>query len=316
MILAQTEGDNRGEAIAELLGEWAMFDAPGAGTWVSALPAGDMRNDAAGDLLTAWAAADPAGASAWLASSGSLNAESAGVLAGVWGAKEPQKALAWATALTDPAMRLTAQAAAGGAWASVDPQAASAWVMSLPPGERNSAAVPVVQAWAEKDGAAAAAWLGAAFGSDPKAMQAPAAVVAMVWSGTSPAGVSRWLNTLPEGEVRDAAATAFAVSAAAEAPSAALLWATSLAAPEQRYQTVADVCERWFDEANESFREGIVPALDSMEDPAMRKAVYAMLYERDPGFRDQVLALVEEPAPEEQPAPSETPEAPPAEGGF
>lgn len=307
-LLEITDAEKRGEEIAKLLRDWVAKAPHEAADWVSGLPAGNLRADACGDLLTAWGERNPTEAAAWLSGSGLLTEETAGTLAGVWAGGDPEKAAAWAETLEDERAQLAARASIAGAWAEKEPQKAAAWVTTLPEKGRNVAALQVVQAWAERDGAAAAAWVTAAFAGKPKELEAPAAVLAMSWARESPAAVSRWLNTLPAGPAKEAAITAFAVSAAPKAPSSALAWAMSIGSQEQRNETVVNVCERWYDEAPESFRGGIAAALDAMEDPLMRRGIYEMLYERDPGFRDQLLALVEEPA--DSPEPGQTPGEP------
>ena len=72
------------------------------------------------------------------------------------------------------------------------------------------------------------------------------------------------------------------------------MWAMNLSDPDQRNQVTADACETWYDKSPETFRAGIEEAITLMDDPAMRRSVYEMLYERDPDFQTQLLQLVDE----------------------
>ena len=72
------------------------------------------------------------------------------------------------------------------------------------------------------------------------------------------------------------------------------MWAMNLSDPDQRNQVTADACETWYDKSPETFRAGIAEAITLMEDPAMRRSVYEMLYERDPDFQTSLLQLIDQ----------------------
>ena len=292
-VMGSQEGDARLEALSPLLAEWLAVDAGAAAAWASALPAGTFRTDAVTELLVQWADLDPAAAGAWLASSPLLDAETASTLAGRWGARDAKAAAAWAATLQNGAERSAARAAVAAAWASAEPAVAATWAESLPDADRPAAAVAVADAWARTAPALAAAWV-ARLSRETSAAAIPAAgIVAMHWTEQDPGAVSRWLNALPDGQQKDAAATLFALGVAPVAPQDALLWAGSLTEPTARAETVAGVCERWYDANPEEFKSGIPAQLDLMEEPALRHAVYAMLYEKDPEFRLTLLKIAD-----------------------
>lgn len=293
-------GSDRDEALEVLIASWAAADPQAAAAWVHSLPAGELRADATGGLLLQWAAVDPAAAADWLASTGTMNAESASLLAGKWAAADPVAATEWVIGIPDAATRNPAVAAVAGGWATRDPVAAGAWVENLPAGTRRAAATQLVQVWAEADAAAAGAWVRTFAAKNPGESGAAAAALVSVWAAEDPAAASRWINGLPEGPVREAASGVFAVEAATRDPAVALTWAMNLAGEPQRNQTVADVCEAWFDADEDSFRQNIGEAVAGMTNYAMRKGVYEMLYERDLVFHDNLLFWIEitEPAPD------------------
>ncbi len=302
-IIQMPEGDARLDALAELMETWAIDSPHGAGQWVGSLPEGTFRTDAAGELLLRWAAADGPAAWAWLTQSPSLSPETLSTLTSAWSQHTPVSASRMAASLTDPQHRLAALTAVAGAWAVTEPAVAATWVETLPPSDRLLTATRIAAIWGEKDGPAAAAWLLRLAGADHSTITAPAAILAEVWTETDPSAVSRWLNNLPPGQTREAAATSFAGAAAAIAPTDALLWAKSLSQDTSRVTTVVDVCEKWFEAAPEEFRIGIEAELTAMPELTMRKAVYAMLYEKDPGFKESLLDLVEQPVPVAPPPP-------------
>ncbi len=305
-IIEMPEGDARLEALGVLMDTWAVVAPGAAGKWVAGLPAGDFQTDAAGELLDRWAAADGPKAWAWLSASRVMNDESIGRLAGAWAGVSGAVAAHWTGTISDPLLRSAALHATAAAWAGKEPAAAATWVETLPANDKMEAAANVVSAW--PDGAAAGAWLMRLAGDDIDAIAAPAAVLAQRWTEEDAGAVSKWLNALPPGVAREATASVFASAAAPIAPDDALLWAQSLSAPEDRTETVVDVCEKWFEASPDEFRAGIEDQLKTITEPGLRKAIYTMLFEKDPAFKDTLLDLVEE-SQNPQPAPADV--APP-----
>ena len=171
--------------------------------------------------------------------------------------------------------------------------AAAAWAAALPETERASAVTTVLSEWAATAPAQAAAWLTSQTFQNTDQHALALAALINPWTTTSPAAVSRYLNTIPPGPLLEAAASQFAVAAAATAPAESLMWAMNLTDPLQRNQVVADACEAWYTGSPDTFRAGISEAIGLMEDPAMRRSVYEMLYERDPTFQTSLLQLVD-----------------------
>jgi hypothetical protein len=292
-ILSSLQGDARLESLSPLLAEWIQLDAPAAASWAAALPAGPFRSDAVGELLLHWAAADPEKAAAWLPGSGSLDPESASTLAGKWAISDPAKAASWAASLSNQADRTAARAAIAGSWAARDPLNAAAWAQSLDPSDFPAAATAVADAWSRSAPARAAAWLTSLSPEPNPALEAAAGTVVQHWTEQNPGAVSQWLNAMPESPQKDSAASLFALAAAPVAPTDAMLWASSLADDTLRRDTVAGVCERWYDAAPDEFKAQIPAQLDLLEEPALRHGIYEMLYEKDPEFRLTLLRIAD-----------------------
>ena len=306
-ILSSLQGDARLESLSPLLAEWIQLDAPAAAAWAAALPAGPFRSDAVGELLLHWAAADPQKAAAWLPGSGSLDPESASVLAGKWAASDPAMAASWAASLSNPADRSAARAAIASSWASRDPLNAAAWAQSLDPADFPAAATAVADAWARSAPARAAAWLASLSPEPNPALEAAAGTVVEHWTEQNPGAVSQWLNAMPDSPQKDSAASLFALAAAPVAPTDAMLWASSLADDTLRRDTVAGVCERWYDAAPDEFKAQIPAQLDLLEESALRHGIYEMLYEKDPEFRLTLLKIADGDFP---PPGTDSPDAP------
>jgi hypothetical protein len=287
------EGDDRLEALAELMKTWAVEDPLSAAAWVSDLPNGDFRKDAAGELLVIWGGIDPKKAATWLTLSGIADPESISTLTSAWAGQEPSAAAAWATGLADPALRRSAVYAVAALWARADPALASTWVESLPAEDRAMAATQVIEPWAASDPEAAATWMMRLLPDDPEMLANVGSVLVDAWTNKDPAAVSRWLNALPPSELREATTASFAASAAETAPTDAILWASSLADVTARHELVAEICGVWYDTQPKDFRDQIATQLDAMPDAEMRKSVYEILYEKDRPFHDSLLKLAE-----------------------
>ena len=286
-------GDDRLAAIAPLLAEWLAASPADASAWTQALPAGEFRSDATSELLLAWTRLNPDEAAAWLPTSNLLNPESASVFAGAWAASSPAKAAAWAASLPTPTDRTAARAAIATTWATSDPTSAATWAAALPNPDRAPAITSAADSWARSNPAAAAAWLSSLSPANDSSLVAAAGSVVHHWTESNPGAVSRWLNNLAEGPAKESAIALFSLAAAPLAPTDALLWATSLSDPSLRSSTVADVCERWYDAAPDEFKAQIPNQLDHLEETPLRHAIYQMLYEKDPEFRDTLLRIAD-----------------------
>lgn len=320
-VAGMDEDETRVEAIEALMETWVAFSPKQAADWAGSLPAGTFRDDALSSLMFHWGARDPAEAASWMTRTGVDDGEAASVLAGTWAAQNPAAAAAWAGNMGNLESRRIATSSVASAWAATAPDAAAAYADSLPESDRASAITAVLTTWGQSNPAAAAAWLKSTPFSNENERATAVATLITPWTNQSPAAASKFINSLPEGPAREAAASQFAVTAAPNAPAEALMWAMNLADPEQRNQVVTDACESWFEGSPETFRQGIAEALGLMEDPAMRRSVYEMLYERDPSFQTNLLQLVDAspntvsgtPAPAPAPAPAAGVPAAPAQ---
>jgi hypothetical protein len=118
-------------------------------------------------------------------------------------------------------------------------------VRQLPAGgERAALASGLARNLAWQNPSEAANW--AAFiGTESQEFQSLAGNIAGAWANQDPSAASEWLGTLPEGEARNGAITAFLHSAARNQPDLAAAWALVLPEGPQRQSHVQMIYSQW-----------------------------------------------------------------------
>jgi hypothetical protein len=295
--LAKRPLEEISDQLDELMAQWASEDPAGAADWVKQLTPGDLREAAAVSLCQTWAGINPQAAAAWVAQNldkGMLQG-ALGAVSSVWAHADPAAAANWIAGLPESTDRTVGEVALAQTWGEINPAAAAAWMKTLSPESQGNVVQSLVIGMAASDPAAAAAWLQGAVKENNKIPMETAGVIVGSWVASDAGAVSRWLNALPEGPFYEAAATAFAQAAAEKSPADALVWARSLGNPANRELAVVNAMELWIDKDRKGFVEALPKQLEATTDPALRKAIYDMLYRKDPGFRDSLLNLAETP---------------------
>lgn len=223
--------------------------------------------------------------------------------------RDPDGVASWVAGLPEAADRLAAEAGLAQTWGETNPAAAAAWLETLSPEHQGAALQNLMIGWSENDVASAAAWLQGAITNNPNLPVGTAAIVVNAWSEKDAPAVSRWLNSIPEGPFYETAATAFAQAAVEKSPKDALLWARSLGDPAQRQQSLIFAMETWMENDRQGFVAALPQELEATADPVLRKAIYDMLYRKDPDFQKSLLDLAETP---DTPAPPTIKEPPPS----
>ncbi len=295
--LAKRPLEEVSDQLDELMALWASEDPVAAAAWVKQLTPGDFREAAATSLCQTWAGINPAAAAAWVVQNldkGMLQG-ALGAVSSVWAQSDPTATAKWIASLTEATDRTVGEVALAQAWGEINPAAAAAWMKTLSPESQGNVVPSLVIGMAAADPAAAAAWLQAAVAENPNIPVENAGVIVASWVASDAPAASRWLNVLPEGPFYEAAATAFAQAAAEKSPADALLWARALANPDNREQAVIYAMELWIDKDRNGFVAALPKQLEATKDPVLRKAIYDMLYRKDPGFRNSLLNLAETP---------------------
>lgn len=297
LALSYESEEEMTEKLDALMEQWIAQNPGAAAAWVKQLPDGEFRETAGTSLCQAWAAKDPAAAAAWMGQNltGSKLQGALGAVASAWGQSDPLAVVDWVAGLKDDSDRKVGERALAGIWGASNPAIAADWLLQLPLDHQGTALQGLLTGWTATDPAAAAAWLQGALVDNPQLPTTSAAILVSSWVAKDPSAVSKWLNVLPEGPFYQTAALAFSQSAADSAPKDALMWGRSLADANSRKQAVSHVIDTWMENDWKGFVTALPKELEATSDPALREVIYDALYRKDPGFRDQMLKLVETP---------------------
>lgn len=136
-----------------------------------------------------------------------------------------------------------------------DKAGAVALLSRLPAGDYQERAVDLFQNWAQYDPLRAAPEIEKL----PEAYQIPELYTsfAMKWAQGNVSSSSAWVNSLPPGPSRNAAARGLAQGLAKDYPSDALVWAGTLDSPEARAQTVGDILAKSAPEKRQQLESAI-----------------------------------------------------------
>ena len=304
--LSQLPLEQNEEMLDDLMAKWALSDPQAAAEFVRQLPAGEFREAAGLSLCQTWAAEKPEEAAAWVKQNlpqGGLQG-ALGAVASVWARRAPEAVVAWIATLPESSDRIVAEGSLAQTWGETNPAAAAVWWKSLADENQPLALQPLLIGWAVNDPSAAANWLQNELTNHPQWPAAGVAGLVNEWSNRDAGEVSRWLNSLPEGEFYEAAVAAFSQSAATTSPKDALLWARTLTDPVQRQSSVLYALETWLDTDREAFVKSLPDQIAATTDPKMRQAVYDLLYRKDPNFKESLLKLADDTTS------TETPDAP------
>lgn len=247
-------GGRGSSASGQIAAEWAKQDPDGALAWAQGLEGRDASS-AIGSIFRQVAQDDPAKAAAMAAGLG--DDERSGAyrsIAREWAQQDWSDAEAWISSLpVDERDAVMAQAIRG--LASNDPVEASQKIANLPDGEDKSDAIrSIAERWARDDAGAAAEWLVEAGGEDAgRSMRE----VMGNWVGQDSAAALEFVNSQPEGELRDSAASSYVFSNRNGDLQESLKVAESISNEDARARTVGMTAMRWMQEDKEAATEYI-----------------------------------------------------------
>jgi hypothetical protein len=237
-------GSNGAGTIA---GEWARQDPVAAMAWASTLSGSD-KSSAMGAVVREVAASDPAKAWGMVAT---MDKNSQGRayddIAAKWGSKDFTQAEAMIRSLPadHPASAL---ASAISSLSKSDPKTAAAKAAAMPAGnDRISAVADVAQNWSCESPKEAAAWL-VEQGEDAANSRNGIGSVVSIWVSQDPKGALAFVNSQPEGAVRDSAALAYVMSNSKAAPAESIKVAETISDEDNRNRAVMITAGRWLQE--------------------------------------------------------------------
>lgn len=197
------------------LAAWCEKDAAAAVAWAMKQDAG-KRDEALAVIVVEAAATRPAEAVKWAESIGDvkMRGETLGFAAAQLAVNDAGAVfeLLAREEGEDPTVRLAVEKIALPALAEVDPVRVAEW---LSEGKASPAVVPhavatTVQRWVQQDAPAAAAWVGSF--EDEQLLKAAVEPLVALWAKQGGEGLEGWIDSLPEGAVRNEACLALAAA--------------------------------------------------------------------------------------------------------
>ncbi len=265
-----------------------------AGQLVALLPSVPLRHILVEDLVAAWAAADPDAAERWIDTLTDGNDRSHGLtsLAEARLRRDPAAAMQWANArLENPTNPAIVQDFTLG-FAAVDPVRTAQWAAALPEGDlKKQATVTLAATWADKDAAKASQW--AASLAQSAARDDAVTAVGQVWSGLAPAEAARWFDTqtFTSPDARFLAVRDFSESLIVADPEAGQRWIDSIKDPEIADAALSGAADATYDENPE---QALLTAL-KIKDPVSRATAMGELMkvwrEDDPEAAEKFAAV-------------------------
>lgn len=206
------DGRNKSTALVSVIGEMAAKDPAEAASVASGLE-DDDRNRAYSEIAEKWAMTDYDSAEAWI---NTLSGE------------DKQDAMGSAISVL----------------ANSDPQGASLKVVSMTEGREKERAIrDVGSSWARENPAAAAEWV-AAQESGGDGMRS----VIATWSGQDAPAALSFIESQPQGEIRDSATQAYLWTNRDMAPSQSITLAETITDDRDRSRAIGMTASRWMRE--------------------------------------------------------------------
>ncbi|WP_367873408.1 hypothetical protein [Luteolibacter sp. Populi] len=238
-------GFGGGDGAGVIAAEWAKLDPEAALTWAKGLTGRD-KGAALNSVIGQMAATDPtkaAGIAATLDAEDQPRAYSE--IAGKWGTTDFAAAEAWIGTLPADA-RDRAMASALESYANTDPAAASLKVANMAAGEQRDEAVGnIAEAWARKDPSKAALWVAQQQSEDIDDAIRP---VIATWTGSDSAGALAFIQSQPQGELRDEATSTYIWSNRNGDPQTSLQLAESISDEGNRNRSIGMSVMRWMEQ--------------------------------------------------------------------
>jgi hypothetical protein len=234
------DGDNGAGVIAR---EWAKLDPQAALDWANGLDGRD-KSSALVSVLGEMASKDPAEAASVAAGLEDDDRNRAySEIAEKWALADYSSAEAWINTLTGEDKQ-DAMASAIGVLAKSDPQGASMKIASMTEGREKERAIrDVGSSWARENPAAAAEWVA----SQESGGDGMRNVMATWSSQDAPAALS-FIESQPQGEIRDSATQAYLWTNRDMAPAQSINLAETITDERDRSRAIGMTASRWMRE--------------------------------------------------------------------
>jgi len=254
--LKMKPGRARSEAVSIIAEQWARSDPQAALKWANQLSQGALREMALHSIYFVWVHSDPVAVSATAQNLPAGDTRNALLMniAQNWAVIDPRAAIKWAQALPVEAEKDLAVVIATESWADSDPRAAVDFAWKLVPTElRQRATLAALERWAMQD--PEEAFEKVAKSADRLLHEQGIARVVTACASVCPDMVSRWVEALPIGPIRDSAIGAYVEAASAWHPEAAARLAVKTADPLARQERVRQCFRLWLACDSESAKQ-------------------------------------------------------------
>lgn len=274
-LATELGGHHRERALGALFAEWAENDIQAAAAAAHGMTSPSDRATALHHVATQWADRDPAAAMKWIRTTMTYDGKSdvdfaktaLGLVLAKWAAKSPEEAAQFALASAHGVSRTHMLATAAEQWAGQDPAAALKWAaalrdaadrdataatvlarvgesnvssaaslaLTLPPGSARDRSLSLLLGqWSATNSAEASIWATHQFKSgDSNALTS----IVRAWADSDVQSLGKWLNTLPDGRLRDEGFATLAHHLVPAHPDLAARWADAISDPGLRQQT-------------------------------------------------------------------------------
>jgi hypothetical protein len=237
----------RAEYAAKIADQIAEEDVQSALAWARSLPEGTARSKALEPVFKEWAASDPASASRQIAAMPESKERSELLRSAVeqWSQGDAQAAFAFIQQLPAGASRDQAMAAAINSIRDDRPQKALEWYRTISDPQVKAEAAPGLMRALVNTDQETALDLAAEIPTSTR----PDAYKGLVrqWAFDHAKDAGEWINSLPAGQARDAAAEAYVSVIDGSDPARATEWAYSIDDPVSRMESVFNAFGRWIE---------------------------------------------------------------------
>lgn len=230
-----------------VLSSWLEVDQAAALAWLDGQPDDHSRNQILGNLGRELnpGKADLAMRLASRIRGGEARSQFLADYAGQWANLDPRAAVDWYRSLPADVDKSKVAAQIARNYGTVDPRGALAFADSLPAGseEHNEAQRAAIDAISMHNAPQAAALAMRLAGGSDRANTLT--TVISRWTSSDPVGASEFLDTLPEGNLRNRAVQNFALNLRQSDPEAAAHWAASISDDATRRSSLRQVMNAW-----------------------------------------------------------------------
>ncbi len=290
-VKSQPDSESKDRAMETCVEETAKSNFPQALTEAESFAAGTWRDAVIAGLFDHWAARDldAATAACQQLPEGPAKTKAWECVLYQRLAKDPASAAELVTNLPPGDYRQNALATLCHSWANTNAPAALAWAQALPSeAERVAALNNIVADWAANDPQAALQFAD----QHPELSGAALGEIAKAWSKTDLTAASHWVESLPEGQKKDAALLALAEATEARAPQTAAELCAALTTTQPSTMDVEAIARSM---AKDDFARALEWARSRKDDPTRLAALSALAYtwaQRDPqGLAAYALGL-------------------------